>query len=1140
MSPAKKKLAKKDRGGSDGGNEDDLIDQYVHQDDEMGNNDAPNDQMIDDIFQAKSTLHADDAVDYEDIDELADDDEVFSDSLQTPLAQNHQKQELMDIDSADEENQQQQANKEFEAMFGNADDDANDQDNLSAGDVQNNRLLAGGLENDHLMDDDGLDGINMGDIYDDYSNAEDVPASVPEVNDATTMKREREDDVFQQQQRQLKKLKLSAIVQKMEKTQIKRNLRYHFPDYSVHKPFNNHKLFLPEPKYYRYSIPPIAFRPKPLVPTKVNFTVDYDQKKLFKSGKYVSNYDSRLNITDILENDLKLLEKIAENNGLHSRKLVPLPYLTKDGSGDDKFTQYNKDLILATADWDDDAIINATTKDSTGRANFRFDIEKDQEAYDEEDENEEDENIFNGLLDVEKIKLDMNDPNLLFERDKPKDRALEKSRANALVPVNEKLMELKFNVSNDKQYELFNSNYNVKVRSQIGNLNIEHSVPALRLQSPFYKVRLNKDDARSFHRPKFSIRAGSLISFLKLKPRKRKKDKGKSPKEIFNRTTDLTSGDSGTIIGMEYAEEYPMIMSKFGMGSKLINYYRREKPDDNSRPKAPLGETHVLGVEDRSPFWNFGYVAKGDFVPTLYNNMIRAPIFQHEKKSTDFLLVKSQGGGMHQRYYLRNIDHLFGVGHTFPSVEVPAPHSRKVTNTSKNRLKMVVFRTMNKKGRARISVRDISHHFPDQNDMQNRQRLKEFMEYQRLGEDQGFWKIKNRDTVPSEESIRMMISPEDVSLLDSMQSGVQLLDDLSIFFNEEQEKERVKKEKNQELDESKKKDNKDKDKKDKKEDNTEEGIDEQLMSWNLSRNFTLANQTKSMLQLNGEGDPTGIGLGFSFLKTSQKSAFTPFYPPPKENVPKSNQAAYQQRIYDEEIARIWYSQRKSLTVDPNQANRSLKQVYAEYKPLNHEQYLKKKYDETNSDLNKNNKALRINRRFRDENGIVQRKVEVIKDPRVIKAYLKKKKQIEDELIKNANLEDIIPTNDKELNKIRRKALEEKLANLERRAKHNKGRKPASKDPLHVAIAAGGKAIDANTVLLPDGSYAFGGKGIGKGKSTTRRCAACGAFGHIRTKKSCPLYNQTQGGKIDITTNKPFNPEKTEAFESGATSNLDFD
>lgn len=36
------------------------------------------------------------------------------------------------------------------------------------------------------------------------------------------------------------------------------------------------------------------------------------------------------------------------------------------------------------------------------------------------------------------------------------------------------------------------------------------------------------------------------------------------------------------------------------------------------------------------------------------------------------------------------------------------------------------------------------------------------------------------------------------------------------------------------------------------------------------------------------------------------------------------------------------------------------------------------------------------------------------------------------------------------------------------------------------------------------------KGVGKGKSTTRKCATCGEIGHIKTNKSCPMYNETYG------------------------------
>ena len=1094
------------KGGSDG--DDKVYQKYLN------SSEVPDDQVIDSIFLERRTVHANDAIDYEDIDELADEDDLPEETEAMNVVGDDDFNNILgEADEYDDDKLQAEANDEFDDMFG---DDNGDMSNFQHNNDVGNNDLFNDLNHDHQFDDDdGLKDLNMGEIFDD-------------TNDHRPQRKQK---IILDEERILKKQKLQGIVKSLEAKRIQRNIAYHYPGYSIEQPFNFHLFFLPKPKYFRPLRPPIAFKTniKPLVPTKLTLEVDVDQRKAFKSGKMTS---SRLNsksanskIIKISQADLDFIKDVEFKGTQTDTFLKQISFLNNDWSDNDKFAEFTKDLILSTTDWNDEAIINAG---DSKYAPKKFNIEN--STLDILLDDYDDENIFNGQISENVLRLDMNDPNLLFVPQKMK------NATKAVIPTTEKLLELKFNFSNDKEYEVLKKNYNTKVRSQLSNLNIEHALPAIRLQSPYYKVKLNKDEARSYHRPRFVVRPGALISFSKLKQRKKKKDRGKSLQEIFSRTVDLTSADTAPLIGMEYSEEYPQILSNFGMGSKLINYYRKEREDDSSRPKTQIGETHVLGVEDRSPFWNFGEVAPGDFVPTLYNNMVRAPIFKHEPKNTDFLLMRSQGCGNHPRYYLRNINFMFAVGNTFPAVEVPAPHSRKVTNTFKNRLKMVVFRVMNNKGIARVSVKDVSKHFPDQNDMQNRQRLKEFMEYQRQGDDQGFWKIKNSDIVPTEDDIRTMITPEDASLLDSMQHGQQALDDTNVLFGDESKK-----------DEKKEEAKKEREKKDKKEDGTDKNsenkddksepvkkekekdkepkekvrkprdpdaeidIDEELAPWNLSRNFMNANQTKTMLQLNGEGDPTGIGLGFSLLRSTQKNGFHPLFAPPIENVPKNNTAAYQQKLYEIEVNRIWYSQRSSLVDHGSEFN--LQTIYDEYKPVSHEKYIKKKIKESDkTDLE--SKFLRITRRVRDENGIVHRKVETITDSRIIKAYILRKKRIEDDMLKNAEVEDILPTNDKELNKIRRKALEEKLANLEKRAKQSKAKKPA-KDSIHAAAAAGGKIIDANTVMLPDGSYAFGGKGIGKGKSTTRRCKSCGAFGHIRTNKTCPLYYQTNGGTAPV-------------------------
>ncbi|OBA22631.1 hypothetical protein METBIDRAFT_164164 [Metschnikowia bicuspidata var. bicuspidata NRRL YB-4993] len=1108
-----------------------------------GNDDVPDDKMIDDIFAERTTKHADDAVDYEDIDELADDDDDLPEEhLAVPAT--GAGGALGRVLAFEETGLQNDAENEFDALFG----DENAPEHGHGGFVHADVDLAGpvghaGLDILHDMgptaghEDDGLNDLGLG-FEDETSTGVDPAGRRPGPAATAAPRKRKSPDVVA-----AKTAKLRRLVHDMEARQKARMVRRYFSAYSAEKPFNFHDMVLPEPRYYAYKRPAIAFKshPKPLVPLKISLDIEPDQKRAFKSRKGVPSEPAcAKGVSQITQQDLDFIEGLHSTGDPRSRVKV-LPIMEQDGVENDKFSDFSKDLVLATADWDDNSIIsagNSETEEAPARAKLVTDsFEMDDILYD-------DENILNAQISQEKFELNMNDPHLLFV---PDVKRIEHTKSKAVVPSDNKLLHQKFNVSNDKAYEIFENNYNTKVRSQLSNLNIEHSIPALRLQTPYYKIKLSREESRAFHRPKFQVIQGSLICFSKPRLRKKKKDRGKTPQEVFSRTNDLSVADSATLIAMEYSEEYPSILSNFGMGSKMINYYRKEKEEDNTRPKALLGETHVLGVEDRSPFWNFGHVAKGDFVPTLYNNMIRAPIFKQESKSTDFLLIRSQGCGNHQRYFLRRIDHLFAVGNIFPAVEVPAPHSRKVTNTSKNRLKMIVFRTMNQNGTARLSVKDISLHFPDQNDMQNRQRLKEFMEYQRQGDDQGFWKIRGADAVPTEEEIKSMITPEDAALLDCMQHGQQVLDDIESLYNDDARKLDFRKDKKENEKEDIETDEK-KELEKKKDKNTDidETIDEGLTPWSSSRSFIISNQTKAMLQLNGEGDPTGIGLGFSFLRATQKHGFKPLIPPPKDTVPKNTTASYQQKLYENEISRIWYGQRSSLTVD-NTEGHSLDDIYREYKPLDHTKYIKSKIDKEREDIVKNEgqkaanqNVLKITRLVRDENNIVQRKVEYLHDPRLIKAYIKRKKQIEGDKMSMADVNEIIPTNDAEMNKIRRKALEEKIANLQKRAKLSKGRKP-NKDPLHLAAAAGGTIIDANTVMLPDGSIAFGGKGIGKGKSTTRRCKSCGAFGHIRTNKACPLYHATKGGTIQIPQEQKdillaSAKDRPEGFETATSGN----
>jgi transcription initiation factor TFIID subunit 1 len=299
---------------------------------------------------------------------------------------------------------------------------------------------------------------------------------------------------------------------------------------------------------------------------------------------------------------------------------------------------------------------------------------------------------------------------------------------------------------------------------------------------------------------------------------------------------------------------------------------------------------------------------------------------------------------------------------------------------------MVVYRLLNKDPYQRLTVRDIADHFPDQNDMQNRQRLKEFMEYQRAGDDQGYWKVRQGDSMPSEDVIRSMITPEDVALLEAMQVGQQHLEDAGYG-------------KTVEDDDGEAPDG--------------QSTEEQLAPWNISKNFVLATQGKAMLQLHGEGDPTGRGEGFSFLRTSMKGGFKAIGESVNDKLDKkpghSYNVAAQQKLYDEEIRRIWKAQEQSLTVtstddlwdendesaeptiEPSQIGTPIASEAA------HDDDEMSLFSHASGHVHQS-KVLRITRLVRDENGVLQRGVQIVRDPNVIRAYVKRRQEQEDSMI----------------------------------------------------------------------------------------------------------------------------------------------
>ncbi len=475
------------------------------------------------------------------------------------------------------------------------------------------------------------------------------------------------------------------------------------------------------------------------------------------------------------------------------------------------------------------------------------------------------------------------------------------------------------------------------------------------------------------------------IAFSKPRVVKRKHVKGKDARTIFEKTKDLSLGDNSNVLLLEYSEEYPTILSNFGMGSRLINYYRRKNMDDISRPKLEIGETAVLLPQDKSPFSVFGHIDPGQITPALYNSMYRAPIFRQDAKNTDFLVIRNTTGVDGTTWYLRNIENLQLVGQEFPSVDVPGPHSRKVTTAAKNRLKMISYRQIRRKDVHRISVAEVTKHFTDTTDMQNRQKMKEFMQFSKEHKE---WEMRPGEAIPDEETIRSLIKPEDVCLLESMQVGQQHLQDAGFSKGDDDSEDEEGKE--------------------------GQSIEQQLAPWFTSRNFLHAAQGKAMLQLHGEGDPSGRGEAFSFIKTSMKGGFKAMGESVEDKLDAkkmkelgghSYNVARQQKSYEESIRRIWEAQKQSLSSTIEQSDSEIEEDEAggvsggPRTPRSEAPFpalIRRRDDDTTSQFSKFSsdsqagKALRITRDLRDQNGNIEQRQEVIRDPRVIRQYLRRR------------------------------------------------------------------------------------------------------------------------------------------------------
>lgn len=728
---------------------------------------------------------------------------------------------------------------------------------------------------------------------------------------------------------------------------------------------------------------------------------------------------------------------------------------------------------------------------------------------------------------AKRVHLEMSDPHLLIETTESQRNAkrqrLDKSDTKKRM-ANGKMgrdITSRFNLSNDEAYDMLKENHQNKVRATLGNIAVEHGMPAHKLTWPYYKVKL-PGTADEYHRPRLRYKkfAGHTIKFDRPLVHKRKNMRGKAH-DVFQSTKDLSFNDNSTAVLFEYCEPRPRVLNNFAMGSKIINYHRRkDTKDDESLPKQELGEYRFLLPEDRSPFSTFGTVDAGETVPTLHNEMYRAPVFKHTPRSTDFLIVRSSTGAEGSKWYMHKIDHLHVVGQQFPSVEVPGPHSRRVTNASKNRMKMLAFRMIRHSKVGYFHLSAMTKHIADSTDAQNRQKLKEFLQYYKLEDKshpKGHWTLRKGDVLPDESTTRAMVKPEDVSLLDSMQLGIKELVDAGYDprnANLEEDGQGADADGEEDDDEEGSKAPKAGGAK-KAAEKQEETLADKMAPWKTTKAFLDACAQKAMLALHGPGDPTGHGLGFSFIRTSMKGGYIEAVQGPMatsadamEREKRANGGhAYnvkkQQALYEEGIRKIWGEQKRTLSDGQEHDDTDIQQTTDEDDRFNaNAAATPAQFDEGVSQLsgydpNQTKKALRITRVIELPDGTEETRTEIVYDPVVASQYTRRRDE------RDMELQDIYsskPTGNADADRTSKLRIRQELDRLEKNQARRKAREQ-QKELLHNKNANG-----------PAGSPGATGGGASVDKvptGTTRKCANCGQVGHIKTnKKLCPLLNGT--------------------------------
>jgi hypothetical protein len=353
----------------------------------------------------------------------------------------------------------------------------------------------------------------------------------------------------------------------------------------------------------------------------------------------------------------------------------------------------------------------------------------------------------------------------------------------------------------------------------------------------------------------------------------------------FKLASDLRAATPGKVVLVEYMQDAPLLLNRPGMGARLATYYRKKNATDTGskviRDAATqagerwrVGAMNPLNEDDESPF--LGEIEPGSAQLSVETGLFTAPAAPHAALDSDFLLTRGPSGYMS----IREITGSVASGQQLPLHRIPVPGSRDLKDLEERLIYVYVFRILKerklkeerkmKKKEAvppqvpTVSLKELCVLFPSRPQTALRLVVKDMCGLilcykDRTGDE--FYRLAEGARMPASEELKKKFTPEDACVLESsrvaeyrmQQSG--LLKAVKFNYgNVAADKLRLAAEMlpPEEVTQA-----------------AAKAVESQYITaaWNLTDAFMSSfREGRATMRLLGPGDPTGRGVGYSFVR----------------------------------------------------------------------------------------------------------------------------------------------------------------------------------------------------------------------------------------------------------------------------------